>query len=77
MFVVYPRMYLQWHLGILYSLAYQVKVTLGDLGVCCLSDNVSPVAFRYPVFTRLPCESDSKRRDSGLCFCVCTKSFEH
>ena len=33
-------------------------MTLGDLGVCCLSKDVSPVAFRYPVFTRLPGESD-------------------
>ena len=61
MFVVYPRIYPQWHLGILYSLAYQVRVTLGDLGVCCLSEDVSPVAFRYPVFTRISGESDLRR----------------
>ena len=57
----YKSRVLRWRLGTLYVLACQVRVTLGDLGVCCLSEDVSPVAFRYPVFTRISGESDLRR----------------
>ena len=77
------RMYLWWCLCTLYLHACQVRVTVGDSGLCCCTcvlyfernnnnnkptEDVSVVVLMYLVFTRVPGESYRRRLRSLLLY---------
>ena len=62
-------MYLWWSSCALCLHTCQVRVTVGNSGLCCCFEDVPQVVFMYLVFTPMPGESD-RRRCRSLLLCL-------